>query len=342
MVELEFDYDQSKMSIQANLTDDFRTIINKYCQKAQIDKNTVTFWAHSVQIKEDKMIIDVMNQIEKRDMKMYITVFSLYLNDNQIAKVESKEIICPKCFEKCRIKIEDYSIILFDCKNNHITYMSLDKFKESQKIDLSQIKCDFCNNKRMENSFDYTFYYCLNCKKNICILCKAKHKENHIIINYEQKEYKCPIHFDSYFKYCYDCKINICMLCNQNHSSHKLENFENVISNPDSKRIELDKLKEEIDNFNNNVKKIINGLNQIIQNMETYYQIFNNIYNNYNVNNKNYQVLKNVSQINLKNNIYKEISEINISTNYFDKINKIFNIYYKMKGKNNKDPFNFF
>ena len=116
MVELEFDYDQSKMTIQANLTDDFRTIINKYCQKAQIDKNTVTFWAHSVQIKEDKKIIDVMNQIEKRDMKMYIAVFSLYLNDNQIAKVESKEIICPKCFEKCRIKIEDYSIILFDCK----------------------------------------------------------------------------------------------------------------------------------------------------------------------------------------------------------------------------------
>ena len=79
--------------------------------------------------------------------------------------------------------------------------MSLDKFKESQKIDLSQIKCDFCYNKSMGNSFDYTFYYCLNCKKNICVLCKTKHKENHIIINYDQKEYKCPIHFDSYFKY---------------------------------------------------------------------------------------------------------------------------------------------
>ena len=50
---------------------------------------------------------------------------------------------------------------------------------------------------------------------------------------------------------------------------------------------------------NNNVKKIINGLNQLIQNMEAYYQIFNDIYNNYNVNNKNYQVLKNVSQINI-------------------------------------------
>ena len=342
MVEVEFDYNQIKTTILANLTDDFGTIINKYCQKTQIDKNTVTFFAHSVQIPENKKLINIMNQIEKRDKKMFVAVFSLYLNDNQKVIVESKEIICPKCFEQYRIKIEDYNIILFDCKNNHITYMSLDKFKESQKIDLSQIKCHFCNNKSMGNSFDYTFYYCLNCKKNICVLCKTKHKENHIIINYDQKEYKCPIHFDSYYKYCHDCKMNICMLCNQNHSSHKLENFENIISNPDSKRNEIDKLKEEIDNFNNNVKKIINGLNQLIQNMETYYEIFNDIYNNYNVSNKNYQVLKNVSEITIKNNNYKEISEINLNTNYFDKINKIFNIYYKMKGKNNKDPFNFF
>ena len=90
MVELEFDNDQSKMTIHANLTDDFGTIINKYCQKAQIDKNRVTFFAHSVQIPEDKKLIDVMNQIEKRDMKMYIAVFSLYLNENKKVIVEAK------------------------------------------------------------------------------------------------------------------------------------------------------------------------------------------------------------------------------------------------------------
>lgn len=156
-MELEFDYDQNKTKILANLTDDFGTIINKYCQKIQIDKNTVTFFAHSVQIQENKKIIDVMNKKEKRDMKIYIEVFPLHLNNNQKAIVESKEIICPKCLEQCRIKIEEYNIILSKCKNNHITYMSLDKFKESQKIDLSKIKCSFCNNKNRGNSFNYTF-----------------------------------------------------------------------------------------------------------------------------------------------------------------------------------------
>ena len=93
------------------------------------------------------------------------------------------------------------------------------------------------------------------------------------------------------------------MLCNQMHINHRLEPFENIISNPDNKRMELDKLKEEIDIFNNYVKKIISGLNQLIENMETYYKIFNNIFNNYNVNNKNYQVLKNINKISINNNI---------------------------------------
>ena len=146
MVELEFDYESKKMILFAKLTDNFGTIINIYCRKAHIDKNSVTFMAHSIKIPENKKIIDLMNQIEKRDKKIYIAVFPLYLNDNKKVIVESKEIICPKCFEQCRIQIKDYNIELFDCKNNHCSFISIDKFKESQKIDLTKIKCNICNN----------------------------------------------------------------------------------------------------------------------------------------------------------------------------------------------------
>ena len=31
----------------------------------------------------------------------------------------SNDIICPECGEFCRIKLCDYAIKLFDCKNNH-------------------------------------------------------------------------------------------------------------------------------------------------------------------------------------------------------------------------------
>ena len=342
MVELEFDYEQSKVFLQANLTDYFSNVITKYYQKTLIEPNSVIFVAHSFKVQENNRIMDIMDQSDKKNNKLYIAVFPLYINVNKKVIEDSKEIICPKCSEQCQIKIEDYNVKLFDCKNNHSTILSLNHFKESQKIDLSQIKCNFCKNKNIGNSFDHIFFYCRNCKANVCVLCKEKHNKNHFIINYEQKDYTCPLHNDSYFKYCHDCKLNICMSCNQMHINHRLEPFENLISNPDSKRFELDKLKDEIDIFNNHVKKIINGLNQLIENMETYYKIFNNIFNNYNVSNKNYQILKNISQINLNNNIYNDLVEINQNKNYFDKINKIFNVFYKMKGRNNPDPFNFF
>ena len=218
----------------------------------------------------------------------------------------------------------------------------MENFKEYQKIDLSKIKCDICKIKNKGNTYNNEFYICLNCRINLCVLCKTNHNKNHNIINYAQKNFICPIHCNSYFKYCDNCKNNICFICHNEHKSHKLQSFENFISNVDNKRAELNKLKNEINIFNSHVKKIINGLNQLIENMENYYKIFDNIFNNYNIKNNNYQVLKNLSQINLDNNIYKEIYEINKNKNYFDKVNKIFNIYYKMKGKNDNDPFNFY
>ena len=51
-----------------------------------------------------------MNQIEINNKKMHILVISLNNNQNDNSIVESKEIICPKCYEQCRIKIDDYII----------------------------------------------------------------------------------------------------------------------------------------------------------------------------------------------------------------------------------------
>ena len=283
-----------------------------------------------------------MNQIEINNKKMRIFVISLNNDKNDKSIVESKEIICPKCYEQCRIKIDDYIINLYNCKNNHSTVIKLDNFKEFQEIDLSKIKCDNCKIKNRGNTYNNDFYTCLNCQNNLCVLCKARHNKNHIIINYDQKNFICPKHYNSFFKYCHNCNINICLICNKEHLNHNLQSFENIISSPDSKRAEFDKLKNEINIFNNHVKKIISGLNQLMENMETYYKIFDNILNNYNIKNNNYQVLMNLNQINLDANIYKEIYNINRNKNYIEKVNKIFNIYYKMKGYNDNDPFNFY
>ena len=72
MVELEFNFSQVKTIIQANLDDLFNTAIRKYCDKAHIKKETVFFMAEGTILQEDKKIKDLMNEISKREKKMYI------------------------------------------------------------------------------------------------------------------------------------------------------------------------------------------------------------------------------------------------------------------------------
>ena len=53
--------------------------------------------------------------------------------------------------------------------------------------------------------------------------------------------------------------------------------------------------------FNNNLKEIIKQLNDLIDSMNIYYEINNNILNNYEKQNRNYQKLKNIKEININN-----------------------------------------
>ena len=88
-------------------------------------------------------------------MCIYVLLLNNYQNDNYI--VESKDIICPKFFEECRTKIIDYIVNLFESRNNHLTAIKLEIFKEYQKIDLSKIKCDICKIKNKGNTYNNKF-----------------------------------------------------------------------------------------------------------------------------------------------------------------------------------------
>ena len=343
MVEIEFEYLEKKILIHANLSDYFNIIFNKFYQKSGTDPNSVIFMAHSKNITEDLKLEDIMDETEKLNQKIHITVYPININNKNKIIEQSKEIICPKCSEQCRIKFDDYFIELFDCKYKHVTKMRLDEFEENQKLDLAKIKCDTCKIKNIGSIYNNKFFYCQNCSINLCDLCKEVHNNNHFIIKYDQKNYLCPYHNEFYIKYCHSCKFNYCPKCNNNvHLNHNVESLEEIISDPDNKREELDKIQNEVNIFINNIKKIISGLNELIVNMESYYKILNNIYNNYDVKNKNYQSLDNMNQININSDIYLEITEINNNINYKEKLKSIFDIYYKMKGKNNTDPFDFF
>ena len=54
-----------------------------------------------------------MNEINKKISKIRVLVFLIEdKKANKQASIKSKEIICPKCKEPCRIKFENYQIKL--------------------------------------------------------------------------------------------------------------------------------------------------------------------------------------------------------------------------------------
>ena len=118
--------------------------------------------------------------------------------------VKSKDIICPQCFEPCRIKTENFRIILFGCINNHITNIKIKDFFDSQKINITNIICGKCKLKNKADSHNNEFYKCLTCNIDLCLLCKSVHQSEHYIINYEQKNYICNKHNDSLLNTVFD------------------------------------------------------------------------------------------------------------------------------------------
>ena len=337
MSELSFVFNGIQTTVQFIDEEKISSIFKKYCTKIEKDINSLFFLYNGRVINEDLKIKELINSIDRKAGKMKILVY----NKNDIATsgnegiIKSKLIICPKCNEICLIKIKDYKIFLYGCKNKHQNdIILLNEFENTQKIDEAKIICYNCDNNKYD-SYNKEFFKCFSCGQNLCPLCKINHNNTHKIINYDEINHKCNIHNDLFISYCDICKINLCMLCQKMHNNeHKNINFIDIIENENTIKEELNAFKTKIDIFNNDIKKFIDILNDVTKNLNILYSINNDILKNYNKSTKNYEILYNISEI--KNNIKSaDIDDIIKEKNIFYKIEKILNISYKMKLNNN-------
>ena len=233
MVQIEFDNNKIITIIQANLEDPFQDVISKYLEKTKLSSESVSFLSNGPIINQNLTVEKLMNDSEKDNKSMKVVVKIIKEDENERRIIKSKEIICPLCHEPCRIKLENCKVKLYDCINGHVQEnINLIDFDNTQKIDLSKIVCYKCKDNNKSNTFNNEFYVCLNCKQNLCPICKSKHEQennDHNIIKYDQKFFICPKHNDSYTSYCEDCKQNLCFLCVKEHKEHKNISFNNII-----------------------------------------------------------------------------------------------------------------
>jgi len=334
MIKVEFNFNQAITVIQATLQDPFQDIIKSYLQKTQLESGSVSFIANGKVLNQEGTLENKMNPLNKENKILKILVNLINPSKPEQNLIKSKDIICPKCYEPCRIKIENYRFKLYDCVNNHIIdNIKINDFQNTQMINMKDIICEIHKDKNMANSYKNKFYKCLTCKRNICLLCKENHDKTHNIIKYELKNYICPIHNSLFIKYCTQCKLNLCILCNKEHKDHNKILFDDNSQIIDEIKDNFKETKKILESFSNNIETIILKLTELNEIVGLYYEMNNDIINNYDIRNTNYNIFENIKELNNNNELYKELKEINKIKNLNDKFKAINNLYDKINLK---------
>ena len=320
--------------IQNDAQDKMINIFKNYETKTGNNLSNFFFTYNGSTIDENLCFNQIINKEDKESNTIRILVNEKISINNDKNLKELKEIICPICNEDILIKLKDYKIDLFDCKNGHNIY-NLSLNENMLNIDLSKIICNICKNKNKSNTYNNEFFRCIECKINICPLCKSIHDKKHKIIKYDNKNYCCDKHYMNYIKYCKTCKMNMCIKCVQEHNNHNNIDLGEILINEEDIIKNKNELKEYINKLNNNIEEIIIKLNNVKEYYNTYYNIYNIITNGYNIENINYEILQNIIEFkNYNNVIIHDINNIINSSNINDKFNNIINIYNKIY-KNN-------
>ena len=324
MSEVNFIYNGINTLILCSKEETMREICSKYVIKIRKNLDNLIFLYGGRNLNLELKL----NQISDQN-KINILVYdkhSTVINTNNDLKI-SKDVICPECGDICLIKFEDYKIKLYDCKNNHKKYISLNDYEDTQKIDESKIRCNLCKKNKNE-SYNNKFFICGTCNIYCCPLCSSIHTKEHKLIDYENKNYSCIRHNEQFISYCETCKNNLCLQCELEHNNtHKIITYKSIYPNLNNAKNKIKNMENVINAFINDINKIIDILFNIKNSINKYYEINNKILNNFEINKRNYQILQNINNINDTNIIIESLNSI-IKENIFSlKLKKIYDLY---------------
>ena len=74
MIQIEFNYNQQKISIQVQPDDIFKNAINSYIQRTSLNPDSVYFLSNDKQINPEQTVESQMNEINRQNRKIEVTV----------------------------------------------------------------------------------------------------------------------------------------------------------------------------------------------------------------------------------------------------------------------------
>ena len=262
---MEFNYNGGITNFDCNENEKMSEICKKFLTKNlyfSYEGKYVNLFDEQLNFKE------FSNSKDKERKKITILVFN-----------KSKDIICPECGENAKIKINNYNISLYDCKNGHTRNNILfDEFEKKQLFDVSKKVYNYGCEKHNKTYIKY----CNKCKINICPLCEKDHLI-HDTINLGD------------------------MTPNEKELKEKLLELEKKINllneNITEKSDISNKIKENINKYYQITHDIINNYNPKNINYEILFNLKEILDNN--------DILKDINEINCERNKQNRINYIN-------------------------------
>jgi len=325
-IKINFSYNGRKDTLISNNQENMISIYKKYTTMIGKGIKDIFFLFNGDLINPEKKIKDISDE---KEINILVYEFEEDEPKEDILK-KSRDIICPICKEICVINFNNYKITFNNCKNCHtFSNILFNEFYDFQKINESLIICDKCGINKSKTT-DNIFFKCFSCNINLCPLCKLKQYkmkgENHIIINYDSKNYYCNEHGERYIFHCDQFNKDFCDSCKSH--SYKNSFLYKLYKKIDNKILQL---RKKIDNLKNEKIPDSNIFNKVLQNLEFYYNIINQIINNYNYQKTNYYILMSISNISKYNEkIIEDLDQILNEDNIKIKNNYVSEIYEKM------------
>ena len=339
-VNINFSLDGANTVIQCHENDSMKDIFTKFLNKSMIDSTNLycIYGAKVLDAEFNKTFLEIANEQDKKEKKMNIVVTRNPTAINNNFYIISKNIICPTCKEICEFEFNNnYTISLMRCKNGHIKEnIPLNEFEECQKINISDIICEECKENNKGSVKNNEFYRCLDCKINLCPLCKSKHeKEDDYVINHDRIIFNCMTHKVALTKYCKNCKLNICDSCKEEHKNHEFIDFNEI--NLDKKQLknELNENQKIIDQLDNLPKEIEKIFQKVKENFQLACEIKKRILDNYCIHRRTYQVLMNLKRDRENNIVLKDLQGIANQDNIIQKFINVLKIYGKIVSSDN-------
>ena len=148
MAKVEFHYKDDKIQILCNQNEIMEDICQKFSHKINLELNNLIFLYSGSKINLKLPFSQVINKIDKERNMMSIIANQISFENSNINPgfIKSKFPICPKCSEKVILQIDNFKINISGCKNGHVfNNMILNEYENTQKIDITKIKCSNCN-----------------------------------------------------------------------------------------------------------------------------------------------------------------------------------------------------